>query len=77
MPEADGKITFRLDDNEAQAMFWALINRVRQLSDERRAIDNAPGGVEPWDRQRQQLIEAEIVQCGALLERLPTYRGGR
>jgi hypothetical protein len=70
MPEVDGKITLRLDDSEAQVLFWALINRVRQLSDERRANENAPGGADP-----QEQIETEIIQCGALLERLPTYRG--
>ena len=67
MPEPDGKITIRLDDNEAQVLFWALIYRVRQLSDQRRESEG----------QEQQLIEAEIIQLGALLERLPTYRGGR
>lgn len=67
MPEADGKITIRLDDNEAQVLFWALINRVRQLSDDRRAAEG----------QAQEVIENEIIQLGGLLERLPTYKQGR
>lgn len=67
MPLPDGKITMRLDDNEAQVLFWALINRVRQLSDDRRAAEG----------QAQEVIEAEIIQLGGLLERLPTYKQGR
>lgn len=64
MPEADGKITLRLDDNEAQVLFWALIGRIRQCGEERR---NTEG-------QDQQLVETEIIQLGALLQRLPTYK---
>ena len=67
MPLPDGKITMRLDDNEAQVLFWALVSRVRQLSDDRRAAEG----------QAQEVIEAEIIQLGGLLERLPTYNQGR
>lgn len=71
MPEADGKITLRLDENEAQVLFWALIGRIRECSDERSANENGPGGPDP---QEQVLLETEIVQLGALLEKLPTYK---
>jgi hypothetical protein len=64
MPVPDGKITLRLDEQQAQVLFWALINRVRQCSDERRNLEG----------DAQLIIETEIVQLGALLELLPTYK---
>lgn len=66
MPLPDGKITFRIDDNEAQVMFWAFVERVRTLSDQRR--EAAAKG------EDTNVIETEIVQLGALLEKLPTYK---
>jgi hypothetical protein len=64
MPLPDGKITLRLDENEAQVLFWALIERIHQCSILRR---NAEG-------TEQALLETEIIQLGSLLERLPTYK---
>jgi hypothetical protein len=64
MPEADGRITLRLDENEAQVLFWALIGRIRQCGEDRRTAELT----------EQQMLENEIIQLGALLEKLPTYK---
>ena len=64
MPEVDGQITLRIDEQEAQVLFWALINRVRQCSDERRATG---------DGDQRLLLENELVQLGALLDWLATF----
>lgn len=69
MPEVDGRITLRIDEQEAQVLFWALVNRVRDLSDQRR--EHAALGDDTT------MLETEIVQLGALLEKLPTYKYSR
>lgn len=69
MPLADGKITLRIDDNEAQVLFWALVDRVGTLSEKRRIGVSLNEDV--------SVLETEIVQVGSLLEKLPTYKYSR
>jgi hypothetical protein len=64
MPEADGKITLRLDNMECMDLQWAIFARIKGLATDRA---NATS-----DNQRTQ-AENEIVRLGSILEKLPTH----
>jgi hypothetical protein len=64
MPEADGKLTLRLNMSECLDLQWAVLSRMRELSKDRATALS--------DNQRTQ-AENEIIRLGSILEKLPTH----